>query len=90
MLTCTLVILLYYFITNLYRFVIWYKEVFFLWVIPFNTIKWLWASVGRDTMPSVDTIGELVDAELGSLLGSKGGEVRYSRLLCFYSCYEVI
>jgi hypothetical protein len=38
----------------------------------------------------IDTVGELLGAESGSLLRRKSSEVRRSGLLRFYSCYEVI
>jgi len=38
----------------------------------------------------IDTVGELMGAELGSLLRRKSSEVRRSRLLRFSSCYKVI
>ncbi|SRR6266566_4292279 len=43
-----------------------------------------------DTIPNVDTVGELVDAESGNLLRCKSSKMRDSRLLHFFSCYEVI
>ncbi len=43
-----------------------------------------------DTIPIGDTVGELVGAELGSLLGSKSSKVRNSCFLHFFSCYEGI
>jgi hypothetical protein len=43
-----------------------------------------------DAIPNVDTVGELMGAESGSLLRRKSSEVRRSRLLRFSSCYKVI
>ena len=43
-----------------------------------------------DTMPIVDTVGELVEAELSDLLRSKGGKVRNPCVLHFFSSNEVI
>ena len=48
------------------------------------------ANSAPDIMPSVDTVGELVQTELGSLLGCKSSKVRDSCLLRFFSGYEVI
>jgi hypothetical protein len=47
-------------------------------------------SQARYRYTTFDTVGELVGQELGDLLGSESSEVRYSRFLCFSSCYEVI
>jgi hypothetical protein len=47
-------------------------------------------TLAADAIAKVDTVGELVGAELGSLLGSKGSKVRNPCFLHFFSCYEVI
>jgi hypothetical protein len=43
-----------------------------------------------DAIPIVDTVGELMGVESGSLLRRKSSEVRRSRLLRFSSCSKVI
>jgi hypothetical protein len=54
-------------------------------LLRFNKSRNIW-----DAIPIIDTVGELVGAELGSLLGSKGSKVRNPCFLHFFSCYEVI
>jgi len=43
-------------------------------------------AVQLDTMPSVDTVGELLGIESGGLFGSQCSKVRNPCLLYFFSC----
>jgi len=53
---------------------------------PHSLYQHLQAVTDPDTMPSFDTVGELLDAESGNflLLGYKSSKMRDSRLLHFF------